>query len=316
MEGGLRLAWVLGAGGMLGAALRRALTREGTPVFVPPSPFAWSEEDRVRQQFEVATRAFAASIPAGWHWEVYWAAGLGSFASDRDTLARESRLLDCLLDCLRRQPLRPSAGTLALASSAGALYAGNTDEVIHETTQPAPTTEYARAKQAQERRLAEFVAASGGSRAVIARFSTLYGRQPRAEKKQGLIAAMARSIVLRRPIQIYVPLDTIRDYLAVDDAAEAWVALMRSSGFRETTRIIASGQVTTVSEIVATFTRIAHRAPRIVTSRSDLSAVYRRRIQFRTGIGALFDVWPRTSLAIGISRLLAAEHLAHARGGA
>ncbi len=309
----MTLAWIVGRGGMLGAALWRRLIHEGTQVFVPQERFDWCDEERLRRQLESATRAFAAVLAPGQCWEIYWAAGLGTMASSADSMAAETRLLQALLAAASEQPgLLQSPGTLALASSAGAIYAGSAAEVISEATDIAPTTAYAHGKLAQEQRLQDFSAAHRSTRAVIGRIATLYGPQPRIGKRQGLIAEMARRVVLNQPIHIYVPLDTIRDYLAVDDAADAMVALVRSGacGSRSTMKIIASEQATTISEIVATFKRVAHRMPRIVTSSSSLTDVYRRRIQFRSDGRPIAGAWPRTSLTAGVSRVLAAERLA------
>ena len=55
---------------------------------------------------------------------------------------------------------------------------------------------------------------------MIGRFSNLYGPGQNLGKLQGLISRLALSAVTRQPINIFVPLDTIRDYVYVDDAAQ------------------------------------------------------------------------------------------------
>lgn len=309
----MKLAWVVGAGGMLGSALRRALAGEGTRLFVPHAGFDWEDEHRVAGQFDSAVRDFVDALRPGWTWEIYWAAGIGTLASREEVLGREGQMLARLLArASEHRELAASAGTLVLASSAGGIYAGCSDEIISEASTESPTTAYAHAKLDQERLIADFVAAHAQSRGLIARISTLYGRQPRPDKPQGLIAAMVRGVIRRLPIQVYVPLDTIRDYLAVEDAADALVGLARApaGAARLSMRIVASEQATTISELIAVLKRVSHRAPRIVTSSGQLTAVYRRRIQFRSNLAGLATVWPKTSLTIGISRLLASERMA------
>jgi len=314
----MTIAWVVGAGGMLGSALCRSLSRAQTRVFVPEERFDWNNERRVESQLETALESFAALVSPGEYWEIHWAAGLGTMASNRASMVDETRLLTRLLALAGDQPaLMRSQGTVVLASSAGAIYAGSAAEVITEATPIAPTTEYARGKLEQERQVTEFVALQPTVRAVIGRISTLYGARTRVEKRQGLIAEIARRVTLNQPIHIYVPLDTIRDYLAVDDAADAMVALARLPGDRSKVllKIIASEQATTISEITATFRRIAHRMPRIVTSISSLTDLYRRRIQFRSIVAPNAASQPKTTLTVGISRVLSAERLAFARHG-
>ena len=51
-------------------------------------------------------------------------------------------------------------------------------------------------------------------------------------KPQGLLTHIARCIIGNRPIQIYVPLDTVRDDIAADDAAAIMVAGVRALAAR------------------------------------------------------------------------------------
>ena len=127
-----------------------------------------------------------------------------------------------LLQRLEAEPHLISApGAIAFASSAGGIYAGAKDAVITEHTPPAPTTAYAREKLVQEDLIQAFVLANQRTAALLARVSTIYGPGQATGKQQGLLTHIARRILRNQPIQIYVPYDTIRDYIAVDDAATA-----------------------------------------------------------------------------------------------
>ena len=147
---------------------------------------------------------------------------------------------------------------------------------------------------------------------LIARISTLYGPGQTAGKKQGLMTYLARSILRNHPVQIYVPYDTIRDYVTTDDAAAAMVAAARDTAGRPrvVTKIVASERPATIAEIVSIFRRLARRAPRIATSANKLSEVYARRVQFRSVLSAGPVATPSTTLAIGIAQLMAAERVA------
>lgn len=315
----MTIAWVVGAGGMLGSALCRSLSMTGTHLFLPPERFEWDIEERAAGQLEAAARAFAASVAeADSDWQIHWAAGLGTMGSARAAVVGETQLLKRLLDSIERQPALASVrGTLLMASSAGAIYAGSNAEVIDEASAIAPTTHYAREKLEQERLLAEFVTAHPNSGAMIARITTLYGLQTMVGKRQGLIAEMARRIVRNQAANIYVSLDTIRDYLAVDDAADAMVATVQSMSAKPgvLVRIFASGQATTISEITAIFRKVSHRKPLIITSGSTLTQLYKRRIQFRSLHAPIETGRPATSLVVGIARMIAAERTAFAAKG-
>ena len=313
----MTVAWVLGSSGLLGAALCRQLRRNGTEFFSPADRLAWNNSGEFAAQLAAAVRSFADRVGAADRWEIYWAAGIGTMASAPEALAPETRALSLLLRLLESESrLKAVSGSVALASTAGAIYAGSVDDIITENTAPAPTTAYAHAKLEQEALLRCFADAHDHASVLIARISTLYGPGQTAGKKQGLMTYLARSILRNHPVQIYVPYDTIRDYITTDDAAAAMVAAARDTAGsmtgkpRAVIKIVASERPATIAEIVSIFRRLARRAPRIATSANKLSAVYARRVQFRSILSAGPVATPTTTLAIGIAQLMAAERVA------
>jgi len=315
----MTVAWVVGSGGLLGSALGRALTRRDAARFEPAERFRWEDAVERERQVEAAVCAFAARAAAGERWELYWAAGVGSMGSLEAGLAEETRALAHLLERMLLEPqLAAMPGAVAFASSAGSIYAGASDGVISESTPASPNTPYARAKLEQEAIVEEFVRRHGRASALIARLSTLYGPGQSRGKPQGLIAHIARGLVRNQPVRIYVPLDTVRDYLAADDAAAALVDALRTprAGPAVLTKIFASERPATIAEIVAVFRRLARRAPRIITSASRLSALYPRRVRFASTTARELSRPPAVSLLVGVSEVLAAERALFARGAA
>ena len=314
----MTIAWVLGSGGLLGAALCRALRREGTELFFPEERFSWARGPDLDGQIAKAVQAFASRVKAAKPWQIYWAAGVGTMGSAQDAMSSETRTLAQLLRLLESEPRLMSApGAIAFASSAGAIYAGAKDAVITEQTSPAPTTVYAREKLLQEDLIRAFALANDRPAALLARISTIYGPGQAAGKQQGLLTHIARRILRNQPIQIYVPYDTIRDYIAVDDAAAAIVNALDIASRNPCAaviKIIASERPTTIAEIVSVFRRIARRAPRIVTSASKLSALYSRRVQFRSVALPECAKTPTKSLLVGIAQLMTDERAAFAKG--
>lgn len=322
----MNVAWVLGSGGLLGAALCRALHGAGTPVFTPAQRFSWHDDAALGRQVEAAVAAFSARALAAGRWEIYWAAGVGTMSSPAGSLAAETAALAVLLRWLEADPvLMARAGTVSLASSAGAIYAGSPDELITEHSTPAPTTAYANEKTTQEQMVRSFSARNGGVTTLIARLSTLYGAGQNTAKKQGLLGHMARSVVRNQLVQIYVPYDTIRDYIDADDAARVMVMAARATRAtgssiqadahgRCFTKIIASESPTTIAEIVSIFRRLARRAPRIVRSANRMSALYARRIQFSSVVFPECAQLPLKQLSVGIGQLMAGERSAFVRG--
>jgi UDP-glucose 4-epimerase len=307
------MAWVLGSAGLLGAALCRALRDDGTELFSPAERFSWDQTLELPEQIKSAVRSFALRAQRANRWEIHWAAGVGTMGSAAQVLAPETQALSLLLEQVRREPcLMAIPGAFSFASSAGAIYAGASDEVITENTLPAPTTAYALEKIRQEDMLRVFVAANPCTKALIARISTLYGPGQATGKKQGLLGHMARSVIRNRPIQVFVPYDTIRDYVDADDAARAMIGTMRAANeeSRVLTKIIASEYPATIAEIVSIFKRLARRSPLVVRSANKLTSLYTRRVQFRSVVVSSYVRSPAKRLPVGISELMRAEHLA------
>jgi UDP-glucose 4-epimerase len=132
------IAWVLGAAGLLGSALSRALLDDVTEVFCPAEAFAWNDDAGLPLQVQAAVRAFALRASTAERWEIHWAAGVGTMSSAAAALVPETRTLALLLELLQADAgLMARPGGLSFASSAGAIYAGASSEVITEDTAPA-----------------------------------------------------------------------------------------------------------------------------------------------------------------------------------
>ena len=315
----MTLAWVVGSRGLLGTALCSALARAGTTLFAPTQRLAWTDRSELAAQIAAGVRAFAAQAASSDRWEIYWAAGIGTMSTSEADLIPETAALALLLGLAADEPaLMAVAGGVALASSAGAIYAGSTQELVTEATPVGPTTDYAREKIRQERLMSAFTQASPRVRVLNARLSTLYGAGQSPGKKQGLLSSIARAMLRNHPIQIFVPYDTIRDYLHVDDAAERTIAALRAAAAEEpqmVMRIIASERSTTIAEIVSVFKRVAKRPPRIVTSTSAVSRLYARKVQFQSVVSVHSNKIVNKSLVIGIAQLLANERAVLVRCG-
>jgi UDP-glucose 4-epimerase len=121
-----------------------------------------------------------------------------------------------------RRPLN-----VILASSAGGIYAGAPEVPLTERSPARPLSAYGEAKLRQEQALAHWAEGRPEVSTLVARIANLYGPGQRADKPQGLISQMSRCLIHRRPVHIYVPLDTVRDFVFVEDAAHALVRWMR-----------------------------------------------------------------------------------------
>ena len=116
------------------------------------------------------------------------------------------------------EPALARRGTLFFASSAGGVYAASQAAPPFDETSPVGAlAPYGGEKLAQEALVRELAEAAGVDM-LIGRLSNLYGPGQKLSKPQGLIAHVGRAALRREPVSIYVPLDTIRDYLFAADA--------------------------------------------------------------------------------------------------
>jgi UDP-glucose 4-epimerase len=286
----------------------RALT-SGADIF-QSEPITWAVAETLDASIASAVRGFSASVSPADGWEIYWAAGVGTMGSDSSQLQIETRTLRILLQELaRNEKLRAASGAIAFASSAGAIYAGSTDAVVSESSRPAPTTPYALEKLQQEELLRDFHATHFGLRVLIARISTLFGPQISGRQSKGLFAHLARSVISHEPVKIFVPLDTMRDYIYADDAASALVGILGAMAVADPVcmKIVASQRVTTIAEILALFGRVGRRHPRVVTGATALTTKYSARLQFKSAVSPHIAVNHGTALHVCVFRILESE---------
>jgi UDP-glucose 4-epimerase len=307
---------------MLGAAVVRELRRPGAAISVYQyrDPFDWKSPQQVQMQFGLALQEFLAGPSSLEGWEIYWAAGVGSMGSSQADLEGETLALKEFLVQLGDQLQRSCAGSgvIGFASSAGALYAGCQDFEITEASPVSAANNYADAKLAQERALEDFVLARNDVCLLIARFSTLYGPGQALGKRQGLLSHIARCALRHHPVEIFVPLDTSRDYLFVDDASRDFIASvreLRARGDRAHARIIAAERSVTISEIISTFNRLIKKRLRVVCNRNSLSALYAPRVAYRSvsPLAAGVEI-TRHTLLEGVGELLRAERMVYIAG--
>jgi UDP-glucose 4-epimerase len=170
------------------------------------------------------------------------------------------------------------------------------------------------AKLAMEGELRSF-AARTGTAVLIGRIANLYGPGQNLAKPQGLVSQICLTHLSGQPLSLYVPMDTMRDYLYVDDCARmiaTGLSSLRdrisseqnSSADTDTvvTKILASGRSTTVGGLLGESTRLFRRRPHIVLGASAASRHQVRDLRLRSVVWPELDRLARTPLLVGIAR--------------
>jgi UDP-glucose 4-epimerase len=303
------LAWVVGRGGLLGSHVEAALRgRERWELF-KAAPFPWGNPGGLRHAMDGAAAAYGKELEnhgkgAG-SGAVFWCAGAAVVGASAATLAAETESFEYFLSRL------PGAvvGRFFLASSAGGIWAGSSDRPITEDSPPRPISVYGVAHLDKEAALARWAARSSGTSTLVGRLSNLYGPGQDRTKPQGIVSHLTRSLLQGQPAHVFVPLDTIRDYLYAGDAAEAVVSAMERLGGQpqRLMKIFASEQATTVGELIGAFRRTAKRPLKIVTGVQAVARQHPPRLQFRSTVWRDAVPAARTGLVEGIDRVFRHE---------
>ena len=293
------LSWIVGRGGLLGRHVEASLVRgdERSEVWRPESPIGWADTEKaiVGLQLEVA-RFLGCAARSGKPWRLLWCAGAGVVATSPEKLAQETVLLTRFLagvaDRLSDDPPLAQAGTLFFASSAGGVYAASGAAPPFDEHSPVGAlAPYGREKLAQEE-LFTTLADACRVDLLIGRLSNLYGTGQKLSKPQGLISHVGRAALRREPVSIYVPLDTIRDYLFAADAGRMVVEAIEHRGVSRhegapggsTTKIFASEVETTVASVLGAWRQALRRPLRIALASSPAGQFQPRVLSFRSRV--------------------------------
>lgn len=297
------VARVVGAGGLLGSAMCSTLASKRVD-FRPATGLTWFDRDALVKSFDHLASELAADRRP---WAVFWCAGVGHVGASPDVHQHDQQTLSLLLDSLASIPAdRP--GVVVLASSAGAVYSGNSVWPATEQTDPIPLHPYGESKLAQEEIASSLTRRHPHVRTVHLRISNLYGTGQQIDKPQGLLSHLVANTFRRVPSTIYVPLDTSRDYLFTTDAAEmgiraALLGLGSEPGSIDT-RILAAERNHTIAQILGILSRIVKRRiptiarPTANTDRQPLMLSFRSQDLGQRHLA-------KVSLEEGISRLVA-----------
>lgn len=307
------LSWVIGGGGLLGRHVGEALEGRGdASARFEAHPIPWADEDGASVALERETTRFLdRAAGTGGPWRLLWCAGAGVVSTSPETMARETRLVRRFLagitGRLAREPRLARLGSAFVASSAGAVYSASpAPPPFHEQSPTGCLASYGHEKLAQEELFACF-ARDCSVDLLVGRFSNLYGPGQRLSKAQGLISHVGRAALRREPVSLYVPLDTIRDYLFAADAGRMAVDAVErlergrgeGAGHRMVTKIFASEVETTVASVLGAWRQSLRRPLRVALASDPAGRLQPRILSFRS------RVWPEvrgrpTLLPLGV----------------
>lgn len=319
------IAWVIGAHGLLGQSVQEALPAGGGPRLYAGVPrLPWSSPADLAAAFAAGARGLLTeAVQRREPWAVLWCAGHAVVASPEAEIEADLAAFASFTSALERAlaevpGAREAHGHVILASSAGGVWAGHRGGAITESTPTAPISGYGRLHLAREETLTA-LARRVALRGAIVRLSNLYGPGQRLDKPQGLVSQIARAVIQRRPVHVYVPLDTIRDYLFAADAGAGLREVLDL--LRQTpepgpplVKIMASEEEVSVGGILSLFRRISRRAVPVVAGVSAWGLLQPRKLRFRSQVWAGAGRRRRTPLVEGVACVYRHQLAEFARG--
>lgn len=249
---------ILGAGGFIGRALTLHLMRRGVLVVAVDRPGVDLQSLGVRHMSADIGRGAAMRGLLDANDIVYLLAG-GSLPDDKGadsraqldaTVGATLTLLDACADA--------KVGRVMFPSSGGTVYGVPKCTPIGEDHSTDPISAYGVQKVAIEKFLGVYRHLRGLD-SIVMRIGNPYGPGQDPARGQGLVAAVIHRMLTGQPVEIWGDGEVVRDYLFIDDLAEAIVTLAAYSG-AERVFNVGSGIGTSVNQIV---TMIAGAMPDI-----------------------------------------------------
>lgn len=233
--------WIIGSGGLLGSALLHEF-----PGAFRGERINWDDPGQSVSDLKHNLKEYRTVVENDPQpWLIIWAAGHATVSSDQKICQTElSVFSDFIAYFQDNLPVGP--GTFFLTSSAGGIYAGSTGAPFSADSAPAPISDYGTLKLMQES-IAQNLT---GVRVVISRLSNLYGAGQDLNKLQGLVSRLVKAGLEKETVNIFVPLDTIRDFIYVQDAAATIASVVRDPESPDLV-LIASGEPRSLGTVIA-----------------------------------------------------------------
>jgi len=299
---------ITGGAGFLGTALANRLTGAGHMVHVLDD-LSTGERDHLDARV-VFTRGDVRDVPrlwtlmAGAHVVYHLAARVSvseSILYPVDYNAVNTGGTVSLMTAARDTGVRR-----VVFASSGTVYGEQTVQPIRETAEPHPANPYAVSKLAAE----HYVRAIGDLyriETVILRIFNAYGPgQPVPPAHPPVIPHFLRQVRAGGSIVLYGtgPGEQTRDFVYVDDVAEAMVRAGERGGLSGAMLNIGGGAETSIAELVAALERATGRTAAVIASPEQSGGVARMCADIAAA-RAVLDWAPAVPLAEGLARMAA-----------
>lgn len=299
------MIWVIGRGGLLGQAVTRELER-AHGVWAPSAPIIWTTSETFQSSIEVAVEEFSCQLREnGGHWTIYWCAGIGTIGATESEIDGEYDRAAAFINCLRSElGMFAEDGTVFYSSSAGGIYGASDDSPISEDSDVAINSSYGSMKLRVELLFAKWATDMKG-RVAIGRISNLYGQGQNTRKRQGLVSATCLALLRQQPLEIFVSLNTVRNYVYVDDAARIIVdfaeKVMGMASAAVEYKIVCSPYNLSIAAVLYEIRRVYGRMPFIGFGHRPSSSLHKMDLSLTSVFHTEIEPEQFTPMSIGIA---------------
>jgi UDP-glucose 4-epimerase len=294
---------VLGAAGFIGSHLTRSLLKDGWRVrafsrrFDPRQVKQLGYSDRIQiHEGSVFDESALTSALQG----VSTVINLLSFSVPTTSSRLPQTEITTTVQAnnlLLSAMIKSGATRLVFPSSGGTIYGDVGNRPAHETDPPAPRLSYGLGKLICEETI-HFYHRMYGLSYLILRISNAYGAARIRRVSQGVIDVFLEQAYAGQPLHIWGNLDTVRDYIFIDDLMAAILKLLRNDPGESHTVNVGSGRGNRLHEVLAVITEVTGLAPTIHHEEGVAGLAY--NVLNNTKLCSLIDWKPQFDLEAGI----------------
>ena len=294
---------MIGRHGLLGHSLELELAKSHL-IWTPETRTNWQDQSSAIISLRQDCEGFFQSIGDA-DWSIAWCAGQSIVGSTDSEITRESELIETLFESIKICKPKDTRGKVFFASSAGGIYAGIANAVITEGSTRSPISTYGLGKLAHEE-IFKKCSQQLQINCLIGRITNLYGPGQDMTKSQGLISQLCKSSLTKQPLNIFVPLQTARNYLYVDDASAMITEFMQHKD-ELCIKIFASPQSVTVATIIRTSYEVFKRRPLISLGINERTSLQPMSLHFKSKVKTEIDQRRFKSLSSGMDLMIRAS---------
>lgn len=275
----------------------------------PDARISWNDESVANAQIRAAFRTFLERQNSG-QWTIYWCAGKGTMDGvDRDLAIEKSCLESLLAEIASANHLQLNSGLLVYCSSAGGVYGSQQNDMLTEFSEVRPYGAYGIHKLQCED-LISHVSTKVGLRVAICRITSAFGPRQDLNKQQGLISTIVRFSLQHKPVTVYVPLDTTRNFIYADDVASVMISTAKRLHQIEPQvliKLIASPRNITIATVLRECQLVLGKPVRYAVAGKNTHTRSPHILRFQSKVFTDLDSYQSTPFAVGIHRVLSEQ---------